>query len=140
MTNDYHTSKTAYDENYKGVMWSYKENQHKSKIQALPFKNLAFRTKDINGKWVCEIGKVDFMETKYKEQQKIKKFNFTKFTSGITTAEPETKNNKFNLKNISFNPNPNNPNDMEPIQGNYTPYDYDNEDAIKPYNFSGNDQ
>ena len=52
----------------------------------------------------------------------------------------KTKNNKFNLKNISFNPNPNNPNDMEPIQGNDTPYDYDNEDAIKPYNFSGNDQ
>lgn len=140
MSNDYHTSKLAYDENYKSTVWAYKENQYRAKIQALPFKNLAFRTKDINGKWVCEIGKVDFMETKYKEQQKIKKFNFTKFTSGITTTEPESKNNKFDLKNISFNPNPNNPNDMEPIQGNDTPYDYDNEDAIKPYNFSNSDQ
>ena len=138
MTNDYHTSKLAYDENYKGAVWSYKENQYRAKIQALPFKSLIFRTKDINGKWVCEVGKVDFLETKYKEQQKVKKFNFTKFTSGITTTEPETKSNKFDLKNISFNPNPDNPNDMEPIQGNDTPYDYDNEDAIKPYNFNNN--
>ena len=124
MTNDYHTSKLAYDENYKGAVWSYKENQYRAKIQALPFKSLIFRTKDINGKWVCEVGKVDFLETK--------------FTSGITTTEPETKSNKFDLKNISFNPNPDNPNDMEPIQGNDTPYDYDNEDAIKPYNFNNN--
>ncbi len=138
MTNDYHTSKLAYDENYKGAVWAYKENQYRAKIQALPFKSLIFRTKDINGKWACEVGKVDFLETKYKEQQKVKKFNFTKFTSGITTSEPEPKSNKFDLKNISFNPNPDNPNDMEPIQGNDTPYDYDNEDAIKPYNFNNN--
>lgn len=138
MTNDYHTSKTAYDENYKGVIWAYKENQNHAKIQALPFKSLVFRTKDINGKWVCEVGKVDFMETKYKEPQKIKNFNFTKFTNGITTAEPETKSKKFDLKNIDFNANPNNPNDMDPIQGNDTAYDYDNEDAIKPFNFNNN--
>lgn len=139
MTNDYHTSKLAYDENYKGAVWAYKENQYRAKIQALPFKSLIFRTKDINGKWVCEVGKVDFLETKYKEQQKVKKFNFTKFTSGITTSEPEPKSSKFDLKNINFNPNPNNPNDMEPIQGNDSPYDYDNEDAIKPFNFNSNE-
>lgn len=138
MTNDYHTSKTAYDENYKGVIWAYKENQYRAKIQALPFKSLIFRTKDINGKWVCEVGKVDFLETKYKEAQKVKNFNFTKFTNGITTSEPEPKSNKFDLKNINFHPNPDNPNDMDPIQGNDTPYDYDNEDAIKPYNFNNN--
>lgn len=138
MTNDYHTQKGAYDENYKGVIWTYKENQNHAKIQALPFKSLVFRTKDINGKWVCEVGKVDFMETKYKEPQKIKNFNFTKFTNGITTSEPEIKSKKFDLKNINFNANPDNPNDMEPIQGNDTAYDYDNEDAIKPYNFNNN--
>jgi len=140
MSNDYHTSKIAYDENYKSTVWAYKENQYYAKIQALPFKSLAFRTKDINGKWVCEIGKVDFMETKYKEPHKIKEFNFTKFTSGITTSEPEHKTNKFDLRNINFNANPENPNDMEPIQGNNTPYDYDNEDAIKPYNFNTDNQ
>lgn len=138
MSNDYHTSKLAYDENYKSTVWAYKENQYRAKIQALPFKSLIFRTKDINGKWVCEVGKVDFLETKYKEQQKVKKFNFTKFTSGITNTEPEQKSNKFDLKNINFNPNPNNPNDMEPIQRNDNPYDYDDEDAIKPYNFNNN--
>lgn len=138
MTNDYHTQKGEYDENFKGVIWTYKENQNHAKIQALPFKSLVFRTKDINGKWVCEVGKVDFIETKYKEPQKIKNFNFTKFTNGITTSEPETKSKKFDLKNIDFNANPNNPNDMDPIQSNDTAYDYDNEDAIKPFNFNNN--
>ena len=136
MTNDYHTSKIAYDENYKGVIWAYKENHNKAKIQTLPFKSLIFRTKDIGGKWVTEVGKVDFLETKYKEQQKVKQFNFTKFTGGIVTSETESKSNKFDLKNINFKANPDNPNDMDPIQGNDTPFDYDNQDAIKPYNFT----
>jgi hypothetical protein len=137
MTNDYHTDKGAYDPNYKGVIWAYKENHNKAKIQTLPFKSLIFRTKDIGGKWVTEVGKVDFLESKYKEQQKVKRFNFTKFTSGITTNEPESKP-KFDLKNINFNSKTDNPNDMEPIQENQTQYDYDNEDAIKPFNFNSN--
>jgi hypothetical protein len=137
MTNDYHTDKGSYDPNYKGVIWAYKENHNKAKIQTLPFKSLIFRTKDISGKWVTEVGKVDFLESKYKEQQKVKRFNFTKFTSGITTNEPESKP-KFDLKNINFNSKTDNPNDMEPIQENQTQYDYDNEDAIKPFNFNSN--
>lgn len=140
MTNDYHTDKTAYDPNYKSVQWIYKENHNKAKIQVLPFKSLIFRTKDIAGKWVTEVGKVDFLETKYKEPQKIKSFNFTKFTNGITNPEDEatTKKLKFDLKNINFNANPNNPNDMEPIQSDTSIItNFDEEDAIK--NFSNND-
>lgn len=139
MTNDYHTDKGAYDANFKSVQWIYKENHNKAKIQTLPFKSLIFRTKDISGKWVTEVGKVDFLETKYKEQQKVKSFNFTKFTSGIVTSEPEeNKKPKFDLKNINFHSNPNNPNDMEPIQYNTSEFEFDNEDAIKSFNNTNN--
>ena len=140
MTNDYHTDKGAYDPNYKGVIWAYKENHNKAKIQALPFKSLIFRTKDIDGKWVTEVGKVDFLETKYKEPQKVKTFNFNKFTSGITNTEDDsTKKPKFDLKNISFHENPENPNDMEPIQTNDSIVtDFDGENAIKNYNKNNN--
>ena len=140
MTNDYHTDKIAYDKNYKSVEWVYKVNQDKAKIQGLPFKSLVFRTKDIDGKWVCEVGKVDFLETKYKEPQKIKSFNFNKFTSGIANPEEEKDEKaKFDLKNINFHSNPNNPNDMEPIQTNNSiETDFDEEDAIKNYNINNN--
>ena len=80
------------------------------------------------------MGQVDFLETKYKEPQKIKSFNFTKFTSGITNQDEENKKPKFDLKNISFNSNSSNPNDMEPIQTNTSIVtNFDDEDAIKTY-------
>ena len=136
MTNDYHTDTGTYDPNYKGVLWSYKENHNKAKIQALPFKTIIFRTKTLAGKFYSEMGEVDFLETKYKEPQKVKTFNFNKFTSGITNQdEDEDKKKKFDLKNISFNSNPNNPNDMEPIQTNTSVVtDFDEDNAIKSYN------
>ena len=134
MTNDYHTDTGNYDPNYKGVLWSYKENHNQAKIQTLPFKTLLFRTKNLAGKWEAEMGQVDFLETKYKEPQKIKSFNFTKFTSGITNQDEENKKPKFDLKNISFNSNSSNPNDMEPIQTNTSIVtNFDDEDAIKTY-------
>ena len=140
--NDYHSDTLSYDKNYKSVEWIYKVNQDKAKIQGLPFKSLVFRTKDINGKWVCEVGKVDFLETKYKEPQKIKSFNFNKFTSGITTSnedDEKEKKLKFDLKNINFNTNPNNPNDMDPIQTNNSiETEFDEEDAIKSFTNNNN--
>ena len=140
MTNDYHTDQIAYDPNYKSVQWIYKENHNHAKLQTLPFKSLAFRTKDLGGKWVSEVGKVDFLETKYKEPHKVKTFNFNKFTSGITNVDEENnKKSKFDLKNINFNANPNNPNDMEPIQTNSTIVtEFDDEDAIKSFNNNNN--
>ena len=139
MNNDYKTDKGIYDPTYKSVIWSYKENHNKAKIQTLPFKSLIFRTKDLGGKWVTEVGKVDFLETKYKEQQKVKKFNFTKFTSGIVTSEPEENSKtKFDLKNIDFHANPDNPNDMDPIQYNTSNFDFDNDDAITSFNNTNN--
>lgn len=140
MTNDYHTDTGTYDPNYKGVLWTYKENHNKAKIQTLPFKTIIFRTKTLAGKFYSEMGEVDFLETKYKEPQKVKSFNFNKFTSGINSQEDDDdKKKKFDLKNISFNSNPNNPNDMEPIQTNSSIVtNFDEDDAIKAYNNNNN--
>ena len=142
MTNDYQTDKGTYDPTYKGVLWTYKENHNKAKIQTLPFKTIIFRTKTLAGKFYSEMGEVDFLETKYKEPQKVKTFNFNKFTNGITNKDEleEDKKKKFDLKNISFNSNPNNPNDMEPIQTNTSVVtDFDESDAIKNYTKPNND-
>ena len=133
-TNDYKTDQMSYDPNYKSIKWDWTPNFKAGKIQALRFKHIMYKTKDISGKSVVGAAKIDFLETRYKEKQKIKTYNFAKFTSGIVTSEKEK--NKFDLKNIKFNSNPDNPNDMEPIQNNTSDlsYKFDNEDAITSFN------
>ena len=46
------------------------------------------------GKMVVGKAKVDFLESKYKEKQKIKFYNFAKFTNGININETTPKKNK----------------------------------------------
>ena len=131
-----------YDEQYRDIKWAWKENYRAGKIQALKFKNIIYKTKDLKGKNVVGAAKIDFLESKYKEKQKIKMYNFTKFTNGIINKEHEIRkqSNKFDLRNISFNENPDNPNDMDPIQNNNTDFRYrfTDDDAITNYSDNNN--
>ena len=141
--NDYKTAQGQYEQTYKNIEWAWKANYKAGKVQSLKFKAIIYKTKNLKGKNIVGSAKVDFLETKYKEKQKIKTYNFTKFTSGITSNESESKNKneKFNLKNINFGGTPDNPNNMEPIQTNPSnlSYKFDNEDAILNLNTSNND-
>ena len=69
-------------------------------------------------------------------------YNFTKFTNGIINKEHEIRkqSNKFDLRNISFNENPDNPNDLDPIQNNNTDFRYrfTDDDAITNYSDNNN--
>lgn len=136
-TNDYHTDKIAYDDNYKSIRWDWTPQLKPGQIQALKFKQCAYKTKDLNGKNLALAGNVDFLESKYKEAKTIKKFNFTKFTPGIEaeTDEDESKKYKFNPKNINFDDAGDA--NVDPIQTDTTDsrYFFDNEDAIS-FNFN----
>ena len=96
----------------------------------------------LKGKNIVGAAKIDFLESKYKEKQKIKTYNFTKFTNGIINKEHEVRKqkNRFDLRNINFNENPDNPNDMDPIQNNTTDFRYrfTDDDAITNYSDSNN--
>ena len=62
------------------------------KIQSMKFKQAAFKIKDIKGKMENGLVTLDFLPEKYKQKQKVKDYNFTKFTSGITeTNAPSSK-------------------------------------------------
>ncbi len=90
--NDYQTDKNEYNPNYRQIKWDWKENIKSGQIQALKFKMIVYKTKDLKGKLVVGRAKVDFLESKYKEKQKIKTYNFTKFTNGINiqdSSKPE---------------------------------------------------
>lgn len=141
-THDYKTDQGKYDDTYKSIKWQWIPNYKAGKVQALKFKFIIYKTKDLKGKNLVGQAKIDFLESRYKEAQKIKFYNFVKFTNGISTSSDGEDNHskKFDLKNLDFHANPNNPNDMDPIQNNTSglSYRFDDENAITSYNSSKN--
>lgn len=139
-THDYHTDQGKYDDNYKGIKWAWIPYYKAGKVQSLKFKYVIYKTKDLKGKSLIGQAKIDFLESRYKEKQKIKTYNFSKYSKGSSvsneSSDYESTDNKFDLKHINFNGKPNNPNDMDPIQINQsdTSYRFNNEDAITSYN------
>ena len=76
-------------------------------------------------------GNFRYMESKYKEPQKIKTFDFGKYSDSVTTETEDTENGKkkFDLNNINFIDERN---EFNPVQTDTTDskYLFDNEDAI----------
>ena len=125
--NDYKTDKCEYDPNYKSIKWDWKENIKSGEVQALAFKNIVYKTKDLKGKMVVGKAKVDFLESKYKEKQKIKFYNFAKFTNGININETTAKKNSSSSDDASL--------ENEPIFDNsyHSHYKFDDEEPIIHY-------
>ena len=122
-TNDYHTQDAkkgdgspGYDENYKNIEYKWVKNYAAGKVQALKFKQILYKTKDLKGKNIVGKSKLDFLDSRYKEPQKIKKYNFAKFSQGISSEEKE---NKFDFSKIDFsNLDKDDPNTDGPIVRN----------------------
>lgn len=117
---------------YKGVKWGWKKNFELGKIQALKFKNCAFKYKDDKGKSFVGVAMLDFTPSKYKEKHKIKQFDFTKYQTGISQGDLSTKHStKFRPKDIDFDDFYGD-NEIDPIQTDLTDASvlFNNEDAI----------
>lgn len=118
---------------YKGVKWGWKKHFELGKIQALKFKNCAFKLKDDKGKNFVGVAVLDFMASKYKEPHKQKKFDFAKYQTGIVNQEIKSKSNKekFNYKEIDFDAF-SDEKDVNPIQMDITDASvlFNNEDAV----------
>lgn len=128
-TNDYKTDKVEYDSTYKGAKWEWKENIKAGKLQALKFKNCAFKTKDLGGKNVFVEGIVDFLDSKYKEPYHSKTYDFSKYTNGIAEdLDAKPKKEKFDPTHVDFSSD----GEIDPIQYNTTDSSYllNNDDAI----------
>jgi len=80
---------------------------------------------------MCGPAELNYLESKYKEPQKIKKFDFGKFSDSVTTATEDDNNGrkKFDLKNLDFLDERN---EFDPVKTDTTDskYLFDNEDAI----------
>ena len=140
-TNDYRTDQGKYDPSYKGIKWKWIPWFKAGKVQALKFKTIIYKTKDLKGKSLVGQAKVDFLESRYKEKQKIKTYNFEKFlTLNNTSTISESSNKKptFDLKNI--NSDLDRSEEIDPIQKNTSDlnYHFDDEDPIASFNSKPN--
>ncbi len=85
--NTYNTDKVEYDPKKGNIEFKWKPNYAAGKIMALKGGQVIYKVKKTNGQSWVNKGKVESMESKYKDPQKIKKYDFSKFTSGISDIE-----------------------------------------------------
>ena len=129
-SNSMDMAKGEYDSKYGNVKWAFTQYFKPGKLQNLGLKDCAYKIKSSGGKPIVGPGKLAFLESKYKEPHKIKKFDFGKYSDGVTTeTEDDTSPKKFDLKNLDFHDERN---EIDPIQIDTTDskYLFDNDDAI----------
>lgn len=136
---DYTPDKGEYDSKMGGIEYGWTANANAGKIQTLKFKACVYKTKNLKGGSQIGGGKVDFLESKYKEAHSDKMFKFDKYNKSTppspeSTDEEEEKKPKFDYKKVTFDVEDGV--DVDPIQTDITSASalFDNEDAIS-FNF-----
>jgi len=109
-------------------VWDWKKNFVGDKVRSLGFKICIYTTKNNSGTWVIGDGKVDFLDSKYKEKHRSKTYNFSRFINEFSAESQKTKPEKFVPKKIEFVGEHN----VDPIQTDTTDLDFlfDNDDAV----------
>ena len=135
--NTYNSDKTEYDPKKGNIEFKWKPNFAKGKIMSLKGKQVIYKIKDLSGKSAVNKGKVDFMEAKYKDVQKTKKYDFVKFASGLSDSNSAT-HKALNKKKSDYaavtasNDNYDTNREINPIKTDTSDskYLFDNEEAI----------
>ena len=124
----YNLTNPEYGSDLGNVNWGWEDHMKVAKIQGLKFKTCIYKTKDKRGKNVVNFATVDFLEDKYKQPHKTKKYNFDKFNNAGTSHEKtkKTKREKFDPDYIDFDE------DIDPVQTDTTDSSvlFNNEDAV----------
>ena len=103
---------------------------------SLKSKQILFKVKDMKGKSYVAKGALDFLESKYKEDKKLKEYNFEKFTNGISSFNKAKDFTQKLRGNFATATSSNDPTDFslenDPIQIDNSDAKFlsDNEDAI----------
>lgn len=129
-SNSMDMNKLEYDSKYGGVKYDWENYFAPNKLATIPLKNAAVKLKNESGKFDIGEGKMSFLASKYKEEQPMKVYNFSKFSSGATSSDDEPTKHKFDPKNIDFKDYEKN--EFNPIQIDNTDvnFEFDNENAI----------
>lgn len=122
-----------YESKHGNVKWAFVDYFSSGKLQgSLTDKKCAYKVKDLGGKFLVGLGKFNYLEAKYKERQKIKLFDFGKYSDGVTTAtedDNDIRRKKFDIKNLDFTDERN---EIDPIQTDTTDskFLFDNDNAV----------
>ena len=131
-SNSMDMEKLEYDTKYGNVKWEFITTLKEGKLQSFDQKTCAYKVRAANGRPMCGPGKFDYLESKYREPQKVKKYDFEKFANSgnaVTSDYEGNSNKKFNFKNMDFRDERN---EIDPVQTDTTDSQYfiDNDDAI----------
>ncbi|MCF0124582.1 MAG: TraM recognition domain-containing protein [Clostridia bacterium] len=130
-TSSMDTNKMEYSPTMGNVDWKFVLNFKPGKLQNLGQKDCAYKIRGDNGKPVVGLGRLCYLESKYKEEHKSKVYNFEKYLNGAPSSsdDDDDSKKKFDFKNINFRDKNN---ETNPIQTDTTDSDYsfDNNDAI----------
>lgn len=121
-----------YDSKHGSVEWKFVPYFKPGKLQSLGQKDCGYKIRGSNGKPMAGQGRLNYLESKYKEPRKIKNFDFGKYSNNVLSKDTEdnySKPQKFDFKNINFKDERN---EINPVQTDTTDsnYIFDNEDAI----------
>ena len=126
----------TYDNKLGMIKYKWKPNFAAGKVMSLKDKQILFKIKDSKGKSYVNKGKLDYLESKYKEPKKLKEYNFEKFTNGISDSikrKPISTKFRGNFEGAtSDNDIENTDAEFNPIRTDSTDVKYllDNDDAI----------
>lgn len=130
--NDYETDKGQYSPKYGQIEWAWTPHFQPDKLHNMKFKTCAYRTKNVKGGNIVGTASVNFLDSKYKEAHPIKKFNFSKFSNGISDEESnKNKKKKFDYAHVNFT-DTERADEVDPIKTDTSDstFLFDNEDAI----------
>lgn len=125
--------KKQYDPKHGNVEWKFVAYFKPGKLQTFTQKDCAFKIRSSNGKPMVGQGKLNYLDSKYKEPKKIKNFDFRRYSNSVSAVAEDTSDShqkkKFDLKNLNFMDERN---EFDPIKTDTTDssYLFDNEDAI----------
>ena len=132
MSRNMDMGKLEYDSKASGVKWDWEDYFAIGKLQTLDLKSCAYNIKNDSGKPTVGQGVLSFLSSKYKEEQKVKTYNFSRFTKSSLDdvhdddTSGKKKKRKFNPKNVDFSDENH---EIDPIQTD-SEFLFDNEDAI----------
>lgn len=130
---DFDGEKLKMSSSLKEMKFDWKDKVMAGSMQFLTDNKCAYKIVGDNGAPQNSDGIINFMDSKYKEKHKGKKYDFAKFTSGDAVSDSSdedtnSKSKKFNPKKVNFKAKNNE--EIDPIQSNSSNFLLDNEDAI----------
>ena len=112
------------------VKYDWEQYFQVGKLQTLSLKHCAYSIKDDSGKPEVGQGVLNFLDSKYSEEQNVKTYNFSKYTTSslddVHDDEVKPKKRKFNPKAVDFSDELH---EIDPIQTD-SEFIFNNEDAI----------